>query len=84
MRTKAEARQSRWPRGMTEPEAASYVGMGATKFRELVADGRMPRPRLLAGMRRWDVDDLDAAFKAMPIEGEESSWADVLQRQEQA
>ncbi|MGQ4273445.1 hypothetical protein [Terrihabitans sp. B22-R8] len=40
----------------------------------------MPRPRLLNGRRVWDVDDLDAAFKALPIEGEDpemDTWADV-------
>lgn len=81
MKTKAAVAE-RLPirRGLSEPEAALYVGIGATKFRELVKKGEMPRPRLLAGMRRWDVDDLDAAFKALPIEGEESLWADVLRR----
>lgn len=76
-RTKSEARQSRWPRAMVEPEAAAYVGFSATKFRELVIRGQMPRPRLLAGLRRWDIDDLDAAVKNAPLEGEENSWADL-------
>ena len=30
-------------RGLSEPEAALYVGVGATKFRELVKKGEMPR-----------------------------------------
>lgn len=66
-------------RGLSEPEAALYVGLGATKFRELVAEGRMPKPRLIDGRRIYDVDDLDAAFKSLPIEGGEprpNTWAD--------
>jgi predicted DNA-binding transcriptional regulator AlpA len=57
-------------RGLGEAEAAIYVGLGATKFSELVKDGRMPRPRLIDGRRVWDVDDIDAAFRELPREGE--------------
>lgn len=56
-------------RGLGEAEAALYVGLGATKFRELVADGRMPRPRLIDGSRVWDIHMLDAAFAALPLDG---------------
>jgi hypothetical protein len=31
------------PRGMRVEAAADWVGFGVTKFREMVADGRMPR-----------------------------------------
>lgn len=31
--------------GLGAPDAAAAIGISATKFRELVADGRMPRPR---------------------------------------
>jgi hypothetical protein len=30
----------------------------------------MPRPRLIDGRRIWDVDDIDAAFRELPVEGE--------------
>jgi excisionase family DNA binding protein len=33
------------PRGMSRDEAARYVGVGATKFDEMVKDRRMPRPQ---------------------------------------
>ncbi len=59
-------------RGLGEAEAALYVGLGATKFSSLVRDGRMPRPRIIDGRRIWDVDDIDAAFRALPIEGEDN------------
>lgn len=65
-------------RGLSEPEAALYIGLGASKFRQLVAAGRMPRPRVIDGRRVWDVDDLDAAFKSLPLEGGEGTgWEDV-------
>jgi hypothetical protein len=38
----------------------------------------MPKPRVLGSRRIWDVDDLDAAFKALPREGDEvNTWAGV-------
>ena len=69
-------------RGLSESEAALYVGLGASKFRELVGMGIMPRPRLIGSRRVWDIDDLDAAFKALPVEGgeecEADTWADIM------
>ena len=69
-------------RGLSGSEAALYVGLGATKFRELVAEGRMPKPRMIDGRRIWDVDDLDAAFKSLPTEEGDGSaspntWSDL-------
>jgi predicted DNA-binding transcriptional regulator AlpA len=68
-------------RGLSEPEAALYVGLGSSKFRELVDAGVMPRPHLIGRRRIWDIDDLDAAFKALPVEGGETcevdTWADM-------
>jgi predicted DNA-binding transcriptional regulator AlpA len=57
-------------RGLGEAEAALYIGLGASKFRELVIAGTMPRPRLIGTRRVWDIDDIDAAFRALPVEGE--------------
>lgn len=66
-------------RALSEPEAALYVGIGSTKFRDLVADGRMPKPRVLDGRKLWDVDDLDASFRDLPqeIEAPKDTWADL-------
>jgi hypothetical protein len=50
-------------------------------LRALVKDGRMPSPRRIDGRTIWDVDELRAAFKALPHEGERvrtDSWADVV------
>lgn len=54
------------PRGMSRMEAARYVGVGTTKFDELVADGRMPKPRRVDGRVIWDRVQLDIAFTALP------------------
>jgi excisionase family DNA binding protein len=37
------------PRGLSRDEAARYIGVGTTKFDEMVADGRMPRPKRIDG-----------------------------------
>jgi predicted DNA-binding transcriptional regulator AlpA len=54
------------PRGMSRDEAARYVGVGATKFDEMVADRRMPRPKRVDGRVIWDRLQLDAAFTDLP------------------
>lgn len=68
-------------RGLGEEEAAVYLSLSPSFFRQLVERGEMPRPRLLGARRIWDVDDLDAAFKNLPREGAEivDTWADVGQ-----
>lgn len=59
-------------RGLSESEAALYIGIGSTNFRALVEKGIMPRPRVLGGRRLWDVDDLDAAFRSLPVAGSDN------------
>lgn len=66
--------------GLSHDEAAAYVGISGTSFDKLVHEGKMPLPREVSGRRIWDIDELRAAFKALPHEGEQagrmSSWAD--------
>lgn len=67
--------------GLGETEAAAAIGISASKFRRLVKEARMPRPRRIDGRAVWDVDELRAAFKALPHEGESEkvdTWADVV------
>lgn len=65
-------------RGLSREEAAMYVGIGATKFDELVNGGRMPKPKRIDGRKVWDVRKLDVAFEALPDEdGGGSSWEDA-------
>jgi predicted DNA-binding transcriptional regulator AlpA len=67
-------------RGLSRVEAAMYVGVGTTKFDEMTADGRMPKPRRIDGRKIWDLRALDMAFDALPIEDEPpvgNSWNDA-------
>lgn len=50
------------PRGLRREEAAYYIGVGTTKFDQLVADRRMPKGRRLDGRVVWDRIELDMAF----------------------
>jgi predicted DNA-binding transcriptional regulator AlpA len=66
-------------RGLSREEAAMYLGISASKFDELVRDGRMPRPKRIDTRKIWDVRDLDVAFDALPGENSQSqgsSWDD--------
>lgn len=58
------------PRMLNRAHAAAYVGVGTTKFDELVRDGRMPRPRCIDARRLWDVRSLDEMIDDLPIDGE--------------
>ena len=42
------------PYGLRAEEAANYLGMGRSKFLELVGEGRLPKPKVIDGMRIWD------------------------------
>lgn len=56
------------PRGLSREEAARYIGVGATKFDAMVADGRMPRPKRIDGRVVWDRLRIDSAFTDLPEE----------------
>ena len=58
-------RQRLEPRSLRRDDAAAYVGVGSTKFDELVAAGRMPKPFRIDGCVRWDRRKLDAAIDAL-------------------
>lgn len=57
------------PRGLSRAEAARYVGVGTTKFDEMIADRRMPKPREIDGRTVWDRVELDIAFSELPHQG---------------
>jgi predicted DNA-binding transcriptional regulator AlpA len=54
------------PRGLRREEAAAYVGVGVSLFDQMVADGRMPKPKRINGAVVWDRLALDRAFDALP------------------
>jgi predicted DNA-binding transcriptional regulator AlpA len=56
------------PRGLSRIQAAEYIGVGVTKFDEMVEDGRMPKPKRIDGRVVWDRIKLDAAFAALDDE----------------
>lgn len=56
------------PRGLSRPLAASFIGVGVTKFDEMVSDGRMPEPRRVDGRKIWDRHQLERAFEALPTD----------------
>jgi hypothetical protein len=51
---------------MSREEAARYIGVGITKFDEMVVDGRMPRPKRVDGRVIWDRLRIEAAFSDLP------------------
>jgi hypothetical protein len=53
------------PRGLCREEAAYYIGVGPTKFDELVETRRMPPPKRIDGRVVWDRIMLDMAFSEL-------------------
>jgi len=67
-------------RGCSRVEAAQYVGVGTSKFDELVEDGRMPKPKRIDGRRVWDRHQLDMAFTALPDNNDRDDIWDTVAR----
>lgn len=68
---------SRLPENLTPvavnlDQAAALIGIGASLFTQLVAAGQMPEPRPIASRLLWDVEEVVAAFRAIPRRGETS------------
>jgi hypothetical protein len=58
------------PRGLRAEQAAIYLGMGRSKFLELVEARKLPQPKIVDGMKIWDRHALDSAFDDFPERGE--------------
>ena len=65
------------PRGLSRDEAARYIGVGVTLFDEMVADGRMPKPKGINRRLVWDRYGLDAHFTDLPETGS-NAWDQAL------
>ncbi len=66
-------------RGLSRVEASEYIGVGTTKFDQMVVDGRMPKPKRIDGRSVWDRQQLDLAFSALPDENDRDDiWATVV------
>jgi predicted DNA-binding transcriptional regulator AlpA len=59
------------PRLLRLEGAANYLGMGRSKFQELVSDGRLPKPIHLDGMRLWDRQTLDSVADDLVAKSDE-------------
>jgi predicted DNA-binding transcriptional regulator AlpA len=71
------------PRGLSREESAGYVGVGVTKFDEMVRDGRMPRPKHVDGRVIWDRHKLDRSFEMLgESEGEDVNPWDQAVKEE--
>ena len=70
----AKALTRRFKRGFNRSEAADYIGVGTTKFEDLVNQRRMPQPRLMDKRMVWDVCELDEYFEKLPQRGDERVW----------
>ena len=66
------------PRGLSREEAARYIGVGSTLFDEMVADGRMPKPKRINSRAVWDRVALDIAFTSLP--DKDSGLQELLER----
>jgi predicted DNA-binding transcriptional regulator AlpA len=61
-------------RGLSRNEAAMYVGIGPTKFEEMVRDGRMPKPFRIDGRVIWDIHDIDSAINSLKETSAANLW----------
>ena len=53
------------PRGLSRDEAR-HIGVGPSKFDEMVAAGLMPRPKRIGSRVVWDRLKIEAAFSDLP------------------
>ncbi|RWN98194.1 hypothetical protein [Mesorhizobium sp.] len=67
------------PRGLSREEAARYIGIGTTKFDQMVTANQLPRPKRLGHRVVWDRVALDLAFSALPGDDDHSIEA-LLER----
>jgi predicted DNA-binding transcriptional regulator AlpA len=69
------------PRLINLEAAAAYVCVSPNTFKQMVDDGRMPKPRRLSDHRNaWDVRELDAAVDRLPADtagSGDDTWSDV-------
>jgi|RhiMetdeSRZDD1v2_1073273.scaffolds.fasta_scaffold749136_2 predicted DNA-binding transcriptional regulator AlpA len=56
------------PRGVCREAAASYIGISASKFDEMVRLGKMPSPKRIGRRKLWDIRAIDFAFEQLEDE----------------
>lgn len=69
------------PFAVGREDAAILLGVSASHFDSLVADGLMPAPRELRGRVLWDTEEIKEAWRASPRRGQtaegSNSWSDM-------
>jgi len=70
------------PCGLRADDAAAYMGMGKTKFLELVGKNMIPRAFEIDGIKIWDRLDLDAVIDAAKEDqpAENNSFDKIMRR----
>ncbi|MEQ8445762.1 MAG: hypothetical protein RIB57_07755 [Pelagibacterium sp.] len=66
------------PIGLSREGAAAYIDVSPTKFDQMVADGRMPKPKKIDARRVWDRSKIERAFAALPGDDDDleiDKWA---------
>ena len=71
MKTNIASRQSILPKslppiGLSREVAAAYIDVSVSKFDQMVADGRMPKPKQIDARRVWDRRKIEKAFGMLP------------------
>lgn len=69
------AGQFGWPRALSEPEAAAYVGVSLQSFRR--GAGQMPKPFWIGRRKLWDRKQLDEAVDRL-ARGGAPSLAEII------
>ncbi len=61
--------------GLSRTEAAEYIGVSASTFDAMVADGRMPNPKQIGARRVWSRSAIERAFADLPEIGQDKADA---------
>ena len=61
-------------RGLSREESAMYIGVSPSLFDKMVADRRMPGPKLVNSRTIWDRWALDRAFETLPDRDGRNPW----------
>lgn len=63
------------PIAVGEKNAAKMLDLPVTRFRQLVSEGVLPRPRKIGPYERWDADELRAIIRGQMVDGyEDVKW----------
>ncbi len=62
------------PCGLSRVQSAAFIGVGTTKFDEMVKDGRMPAPKKIDGKTVWYRPGLEESFVALPSDEDANPW----------